>query len=106
MMITNMDHVPGYETVECLGLVRANVVRAKHMGKDIVAGLKNIVGGEIREYTEMMSESREIAIKRMEKKARELGADGILNVRFMTSAIAGQAAEIMAYGTAVRLRKK
>jgi uncharacterized protein YbjQ (UPF0145 family) len=96
----------GYEIVEDLGLVRANVVRAKHVGKDIVAGFKNLVGGELKEYTEMMAESREIAISRMTKKAEELGADAVINVRFMTSAIAGGAAEIMAYGTAVKLKKK
>ncbi|RLF67994.1 MAG: hypothetical protein DRN57_04935 [Thermoplasmata archaeon] len=105
MRLTNLDHVAGYEITEDLGLVRANVVRAKNVGKDIIAGLKNLVGGELREYTEMLSESREIAISRMEKKAEELGADAVVNVRFMTSSIAGGAAEIMAYGTAVRLRK-
>ncbi len=106
MRISNMDHLPGYEVVEDLGLVRANVVRAKNVGKDILAGLKNIVGGELKEYTDMLSESREIALKRMEKKAEELGADAVLNIRFMTSSIAGGAAEIMAYGTAVKLKKK
>lgn len=105
MRLTNLDHVAGYEITEDLGLVRANVVRAKNVGKDIIAGLKNLVGGELREYTEMLSESREIAVSRMEKKAAELGADAVVNVRFMTSSIAGGAAEIMAYGTAVRLRK-
>ena len=106
MRISNMDHLPGFEVVEDLGLVRANVVRAKNIGKDIVAGLKNIVGGELKDYTDMLSESREIALKRMEKKAEELGADAVLNIRFMTSSIAGGAAEIMAYGTAVKLKKK
>jgi uncharacterized protein YbjQ (UPF0145 family) len=106
MRTTNLDYVPGHEVVKDLGLVRANVVRAKHIGNDIIAGLKNVVGGELKEYTDMLSESREIAIKRMENKAKELGADAVINVRFMTSAIAGGAAEIMAYGTAVKLRKK
>jgi uncharacterized protein YbjQ (UPF0145 family) len=105
MKMTNLDHVAGYEIVEDLGLVRANVVRAKHVGKDIVAGLKNIVGGELKEYTEMMAESREIALNRMVRKADELDADAIVNVRFMTSSIAGGAAEIMAFGTAVKLKK-
>ncbi|MDG6224900.1 MAG: YbjQ family protein [Candidatus Thermoplasmatota archaeon] len=105
MKVSNRDSIAGYEITEDLGLVRANVVRAKHIGKDLIAGLKNVVGGEVREYTEMLSESREIALKRMEKKAEEMGADAVVNVRFMTSAIAGSAAEIMAYGTAVRLRK-
>jgi len=106
MRITNLDFVAGYEIVEDLGLVRANVVRAKNVGKDIIAGLKNIVGGELKEYTEMLSESREIAISRMLKKAEELGADAVVNVRFMTSAIMGGAAEIMAFGTAVKLKRK
>lgn len=106
MKMSNMDHIAGYEIAEDLGLVRANVVRAKHVGKDIVAGFKNLVGGELKEYTEMMAESREIAISRMNKKAEELGADAVINVRFMTSAIAGGAAEIMAYGTAVRLKRR
>ena len=106
MRMSNLDYVPGYDVVKDLGLVRANVVRAKHMGKDIIAGLKNLVGGELQEYTEMLSESREIALSRMMKKAKELGADAVINIRFMTSAIAGWAAEIMAYGTAVRLKKK
>ena len=105
MIIINLDYVPGREIEESLGMVRANVVRAKHVGKDIVAGLKNIVGGEVHEYTEMLSESREVAIDRMVKKAEEMGADAVINVRFMTSAIAGGAAEIMAFGTAVRLKK-
>ena len=105
MRNTNLDFVPGYEIVEDLGLVRANVVRAKHMGKDIIASFKNVVGGELHEYTEMLAESREIAISRMNKKAKKLGADAVINIRFMTSAIAGGAAEIMAFGTAVRLRK-
>lgn len=106
MRLSNLDYVPGREVVKDLGLVRANVVRAKHVGKDLIAGLKNVVGGEIKEYTEMLSESREIALKRMEKKAEELGADSVINVRFMTSSIAGGAAEIMAYGTAVKTVKK
>jgi len=105
MRLSTLDHIVGYEIVEDLGLVRANVVRAKHIGKDIVAGFKNIVGGEIKEYTEMMSESREIAISRMVKKAEELGADAVVNIRFMTSAIMGGASEIMAFGTAVKLKK-
>jgi uncharacterized protein YbjQ (UPF0145 family) len=106
MRMTNLDFVAGYEIVEDLGLVRANVVRAKNVGKDIIAGLKNLVGGELKEYTEMLSESREIALSRMSKKAEELGADAVVNVRFMTSAIMGGAAEIMAFGTAVKLKKK
>lgn len=106
MRLSNLDYIPGREVVKDLGLVRANVVRAKHVGKDFIASLKNVVGGEIKEYTEMLSESREIALKRMENKANELGADSVINIRFMTSSIAGGAAEIMAYGTAVKTVKK
>ena len=106
MRMSNLDYVPGYEVVKDLGLVRANVVRAKNIGKDIIAGLKNVVGGELREYTEMLSESREIALSRMVKKAEEKKADAVINIRFMTSSIAGGAAEIMAFGTAVKLKRK
>ena len=106
MKLSNLDYVPGYDIVKDLGLVRANVVRAKHIGKDIIAGLKNVVGGELREYTEMLSESREVALNRIVKKAEDKNADAVINIRFMTSAIAGGAAEIMAYGTAVKLKKK
>ena len=101
---TNTDYIAGREIKEILGLVRGNTVQAKHIGKDIVAGFRNVVGGEIKEYTEMLSESREIALKRMEEKAQKLGADAVINVRFMTSAIMGGAAEILAYGTAVKLK--
>ena len=76
----------------------------KHIGKDIVAGFRNVVGGEIKEYTNMLSEAREISLKRMEKKAEKLGADAIINVRFMTSAVMASAAEILVYGTAVKLK--
>ncbi|MGA1793453.1 MAG: YbjQ family protein [Thermoplasmatota archaeon] len=105
MKLSTLDNIAGFEIVEDLGIVRANVVRAKHIGKDILAGLRTIVGGEIKEYTEMMSESREIALSRMSKKAKELGADAVVNIRFMTSAIMGGASEIMAFGTAVKLKK-
>ena len=104
MIITNTDFVTGREIKTILGLVRGNTVQAKHIGKDIVAGFRNVVGGEIKEYTEMLSESREIALKRMLDKAQKLGADAVINVRFMTSAIMGGAAEILAYGTAVKLK--
>ena len=104
MIYSNIDSVPGREVKEVLGLVRGNTVQAKHAGKDFVAGIRSIVGGEIREYTEMLAEAREIALKRMEEKAVKLGADAVINVRFMTSAIMGGAAELLAYGTAVKLR--
>ncbi len=104
MILTNTDYVVGREIKAILGLVRGNTVQAKHIGKDIMAGFRNVVGGEIKEYTDMLSESREIALKRMEDKAQKLGADAIINVRFMTSSIMGGAAEILAYGTAVKLK--
>ena len=104
MILTNADFVPGREVSSVLGLVRGNTVQAKHVGKDIVAGFRNFVGGEIKEYTEMLAESREIALKRMVDKAEKMNADAIINIRFMTSAIMGGAAEILAYGTAVKLK--
>lgn len=104
MIIVNTDFVMGEKVGEILGLVRGNSVRAKHLGKDIVAGFRHLAGGEIAEYTEMLSEAREMAIQRMIKKAEELGADAIINVRFTTSSIMGGAAEILVYGTAVKLK--
>ena len=104
MILSNVDFVPNREVTEILGTVRGNTVQAKHIGKDIVAGFRHVVGGEIKEYTEMLSESREIALKRMEEKAVKMGADAVINIRFMTSAIMANAAEILAYGTAVKLR--
>jgi uncharacterized protein YbjQ (UPF0145 family) len=104
MIIVNTDYVAGKEIKETLGLVRGNTVQAKSIGKDIKAGFRNIAGGEIKEYTDMLSESREIAIKRMIDKAQKLNADAIINVRFMTSSIMAAAAEILAYGTAVKLK--
>ena len=104
MILSNTDFVPNKEVTEILGTVRGNTVQAKHIGKDIVAGFRHVVGGEIKEYTEMLAESREIALKRMEEKAEKMGADAVINIRFMTSAIMANAAEILAYGTAVKLR--
>jgi uncharacterized protein YbjQ (UPF0145 family) len=104
MILSNTDFVPNREVTEILGTVRGNTVQAKHIGKDIVAGFRQIVGGEIKEYTEMLAEAREISLKRMEEKAEKLGADAVINIRFMTSAIMANAAEILAYGTAVKLR--
>ncbi|MCK4636905.1 MAG: YbjQ family protein [Methanomicrobia archaeon] len=104
MIIVNTDFVPGSEVAEVLGLVKANTIRAKHIGKDIMAGLRNIVGGELTEYTEMLSESREEALQRMIKEAEKLNADAVINVRFMTSSVAQGAAEMLVYGTAVRLK--
>ncbi len=104
MILSNTDFIPNREVTEILGTVRGNTVQAKHIGKDIVAGFRQIVGGEIKEYTEMLSEAREISLKRMEEKAEKMGADAVINIRFMTSAIMTNAAEILAYGTAVKLR--
>jgi len=104
MIIVNTDFITGKEIKEILGLVRGNTIQAKNIGKDIKAGFRHIAGGEIIEYTEMLAESREIALQRMKEKAEKLGADAVINVRFMTSSIMGGAAEILAYGTAVKLR--
>jgi len=104
MIITNTDFIVGKDIKEILGLVRGNTIQAKSIGKDIKAGFRNIAGGEIKEYTEMLAEAREIALERMKEKATKIGADAIINVRFMTSAIMGGAAEILAYGTAVKLK--
>jgi len=104
MIIANTDFVTGKEIKEILGLVRGNTVQAKSIGKDFKAGLRNIAGGEITEYTDMLAESREIALKRMIDKAEKMKADAVINVRFMTSSIMGGAAEILAYGTAVNLK--
>jgi len=104
MILTNVDFIPGKEIKEYLGLVRGNTVQAKNIGKDIKAGFRNIAGGEIKEYTNMLAESREIALERMKEKATELNADAVINIRFMTSSIMGAAAEILVYGTAVKLK--
>ena len=104
MILVNTDFVFGKEISEMLGLVRGNTIQAKSIGKDLKAGLRHLAGGEIKEYTDMLAESREIALKRMQEKAENLGADAVINIRFMTSSIMGGAAEILAYGTAVKLR--
>ncbi|HPR42021.1 MAG TPA: YbjQ family protein [Candidatus Methanofastidiosa archaeon] len=103
MIMTTTDEIAGSEVKEVLGLVRGNTIRAKHLGKDIVAGLRNIVGGELKEYTEMISEAREESIARMVEEAEKMGADAIIGVRITTSQVAQGAAEILAYGTAVKL---
>ncbi len=105
MIVVNTETVPGREIVEVLGLVRGNTIRAKHLGKDIVAGLRNIVGGELTEYTEMISEAREEALNRMLEEAEKLKADAVVNVRFGTTQVTAGAAEILCYGTAVRLKQ-
>ena len=106
MLITTQDYLADYEITETLGMVKGNTIRARHIGKDILAGLRTIVGGEITEYTKMLAESREQALDRLVADAKAKGADGIVCLRFTTSAIMRNAAELLAYGTAVKLRKK
>ncbi len=101
MLMSNIESIPGQRIVQHIGLVTGNTIRAKHVGRDIMAGLKTIVGGEIRGYTELLSEARNEAIERMIAKADELGANAIINVRLSTSAVMAGAAELFAYGTAV-----
>lgn len=103
MILTPSSGVPGKRIVESYGLVRGNTIRARNFLRDIVAGLKHLVGGEIEEYTKMMGESREQAIDRMVAEAQELGADAVVDLRFSTSYVMAGAAEVLAYGTAVRL---
>jgi len=103
MIITNIDTIPGKQIIEHYGLVTGSTVRSKHFGKDFLAGLKNVVGGELKSYTELLCEAREEAIERMKVQAEELGANGVLNVRFSTSSVAQGAAELYVYGTAVKL---
>lgn len=103
MLLVNIDHIPGKE-YEVLGLVKGTVVQSKHMGKDFMASFKTIVGGEIKGYTEMLVEARKIATDRMEADAKALGADAILNIRYGSSAIMQGAAEVVAYGTAVKFK--
>ena len=104
IVVTPSSQVAGYRVARTLGLVRGNTIRARHIGRDIVAGLKNLVGGEIEEYTKMMAESREQAIDRMVAEAQAMGADAVVAVRLETSTIQHGASEVVAYGTAVRLR--
>lgn len=103
MIVVNTDFVPGKKITSALGMVKGNTVRARHIGKDILAVLKNIIGGEIEEYTKLMAESREQCLDRMTEKAEQLGADAVINVRFMTVSMMQFAAELLAYGTAVKL---
>ncbi len=103
MILTNIESVPGRRIVAHYGLVQGSSIRAKHVGRDIMAGLKNIVGGELKGYTELLSESRSQAIDRMKAQAEELGANAVVNVRLSTSSVAQGAAEILAYGTAVTI---
>jgi len=101
MLLSNTEYLPGYHVTRHLGLVQGSTVRAKHAGRDIMAGLKNLVGGELKGYTELLNESRAEALDRMQAQAKQLGANAIINVRFSTSNITAGASELLAYGTAV-----
>ncbi len=103
MLLLNIDHIPGKE-VEALSIVKGSVVQSKNFGKDFMAGMKTLVGGEIASYTEMLNEARQIATKRMVDEAQALGADAILNIRYASSSVMQGAAEVTAYGTAVKYR--
>ncbi len=103
MILTNVNTVPGKKIVEHFGIVQGSTVRAKHIGRDLMAGLKNLVGGELKGYTELLQESREEAMNRMAEQARQMGANAVVNIRFATSSVAQGAAELFAYGTAVRV---
>ena len=103
MIISNTENIPGKTIVEFYGIVNGSTVRAKHIGRDIMAGFKNIVGGELTGYTELLIEARTEAIERMTEQANAMGANAIVNVRFTTSSVAQGAAELFAYGTAVKV---
>ena len=105
MLIVSSDELTGYEVTEVIGLVRGNTVRARHIGRDILAAFRNIVGGEVHEYRKLIAESREQALDQMADEARELGADAVTTVRMTTSMIGQGMAEILVYGTAVRIAK-
>ena len=106
MLITNVETVPGRQITQHLGLVQGSTVRAKHVGKDILSGLKNIVGGELKAYTELLQDAREEATNRMIEQAQAIGANAITNVRFATSSITAGAAELFVYGTAVIIEEE
>ena len=106
MRLTTQDNFNDHEITETLGIVRGNTIRARHVGKDIMAGLRNLVGGEVKEYTKMLGEAREQSIDRMKAEADELGADGIVCIRFVTSQVMQGSAELLVYGTAVKLVAK
>ena len=101
ILLSTMESVPGHRIVRHLGLVCGNTIRAKHVGKDLMAGLKNIVGGEIKGYTEILSDARQEALGRMETQAEAMGGNAVVNIRLSTAAVMASAAEVLAYGTAV-----
>lgn len=103
MLISNIEVIPGRRVTKHLGMAQGNTVRAKHAGKDILASLKNIVGGELKGYTELLQEARDEAVERMVAQAKAMGANAVINVRFSTSSVTAGAAELFAYGTAVVL---
>ncbi len=103
MLLTNLEQVPGKKIIQHFGLVQGNTIRAKHLGKDFLAGLKNIFGGELGAYTELLAESRQEATDRMVQQAQAMGANAIVNIRYSTSSVAQGAAELYAYGTAVKI---
>lgn len=104
MKLVNIDYIPGSEIKEALGLVKGAVVQTKNIGRDFMAGMKTIVGGEVVGYTEMLTTARQIATKRMVDEAESLGADAVINIRYGSSAVMNGAAEVIAYGTAVKLK--
>ena len=106
MIVVNTETIPGYRILEVRGIVQGNTVRAKHAGRDIAAGLKNLVGGELRGYTELLTESRRQALERMLAQAEQLGANAVVNVRFTTSSVTAGASEMYAYGTAVVIEQE
>jgi uncharacterized protein YbjQ (UPF0145 family) len=103
MILTNIESVPGKSIVEHYGVVSGSTVRAKHVGRDFMASLKNIVGGELKGYTELLQDSRNQAVERMTEQAKQLGANAVVNIRFATSSVAQGASELYVYGTAVRV---
>ena len=105
MKLVNIDYIPGEEITEALGIVKGQIVQSKNIGRDFLAGMKTIVGGEIVSYTEMISNARQMATKIMVDEAKNLGADAIINIRYGSSSVMNGAAEIIAYGTAVKLKK-
>lgn len=104
MLLLNIDYIPGKEIAEALGIAKGSVVMSKHLGKDFMAGMKTIVGGEIESYTEMLDVARKIAMKRMVEDAEGMGADAVINIRYASSSVMQGAAEVTAYGTAVRVK--
>ncbi|MEC4686085.1 MAG: YbjQ family protein [Nitrospirota bacterium] len=103
MILTNIETIPGKKIAEHFGIVSGSTVRAKHVGRDIMAGLKNIVGGELKGYTELLQDSRKQAMERMIKQAEQFGANAVINIRFATSSVTQGASELFVYGTAVRV---